>query len=325
MPDIFDKEYTMFAEDSGIDVEEDGWVDTSGGAWDIESPAEQMEHYKVPAEEMVVEEDPEDNMSLNEIIVEDDTSDNLIPGSPVQYVEDAPEKEEEKKDTNWADDGDHGKFIEHIQARITKIPPHSGNTIPGCERALSYLKSIESEISKAMRSDLDGKVDEQKIDDIRKDIANMCSRLDNRINQLRKKASVVQAQVYFDGTCAKCGSTAPVWHDAIEDKDVCVNCEEESGDLSKKASTPVIKVFMTPFERAVVGIMINATVSGGKNIEEVYGKLKNKYNFTPREELAIQQLVADHGYPVYKDRGLLNEDSDPASGNGVDWQTNYHA
>ena len=324
MPDIFDKEYTMFSDDNGIDIQENGWTDTSGGAWDIEPPQEHMKHYEENPEDVMVEEDPEDNMSLNEVIVEDDASDNLIPGSKTQYLEDAPEQEE-KKNTNWADDGDHEKFIEHIQTKITKIPQHSGNTIPGCERALSYLKAIESEISKAMRSDLDGKVDEQKVDDIRKDIANMCSRLDNRINQLKKKASVVQAQVYFDGTCAKCGSTAPVWHDVVENKDVCVNCEEESGELSKKASTPVLKVFMTPFERAIVGIIINATVSGGKNMEETYNKMKNKYSLTPREELAVQQLIFDHGYPYFKDRGLLNEDSDPASGNGVEWQTNYQA
>jgi hypothetical protein len=106
-----------------------------------------------------------------------------------------------------------------------------------------------------------------------------------------------------------------------------MSCESaESGDgWQKTAGTPALNVYMTPFERAGVVTIINATVSGGKNAEEVYEKLKNKYNFTPREELAFQQLIADHGYPVYKDRGLINEPASPSSGDGVEWQTNYHA
>jgi hypothetical protein len=238
---------------------------------------------------------------------------------------DAPEKE-----TDWLNDQDHGRFLAYVKDKITKIPKHSGETIPGCERAKAFLKSIDNEISKAMRTDLEGIIDEQEIDALRKEIENMVERLDKQIKKLKgtKKASL-DVRLISEGKCNKCNNNAPMWHNVYENKMVCMHCEAEEArnndTIEKTAGTPILNVYMTAFERGIIGIIINSTISGGKNIEETYMRLKNKYNFTPREELAIQQLVADYGYPVYKDRGLINEPSDPATGDGVDWQTNYQA
>lgn len=249
-----------------------------------------------------------------------------IPGAPgVQYVED---KKEDEKPKTWQEDGDHGQFVSYVKDKLSKIPRHSGETVPGCERAKAFLKNIDSEISKAMRTDLDGVIDESEIDQLRKSIEDMIDRLDKQIKKLSgSKKAAFDVRLVSEGHCEKCNSSAPMWHDTAEDKLVCMSCEAEvlrqNDGLEKTAGTPVLNVYMSAFERAVVGTMINSKVSAGRNIEETYEKLKNKYNFTPREELAIQQLVADYGYPVYKDRGLLNEPSDPASGDGVDWVTNY--
>jgi ribosome-associated translation inhibitor RaiA len=264
-----------------------------------------------------------------EIVVEE-----FVPGSDTKLDDKEDETDDkEQKVTNWASDGDHSKFIDYIIDKKNKIPKHTGETIPGCERAKSYLKSLDTEISKAMRTDLEGIVDEQKIDEIRKSIEEMVDRLDRQINKLKKKTKKADLNIRLvsEGQCEKCSSVVPMWNDVENDKLVCMHCEaeitheEDDDGLEKTAGTPIINVYVTAFERAVVGTIINATISGGKNIEETYDRMKNKYNFSPREELAIQQLVADYGYPVYKDRGLLNEPSDPASGNGVEFQTNYHS
>ncbi|MFA5024664.1 MAG: hypothetical protein WC523_06985, partial [Patescibacteria group bacterium] len=95
--------------------------------------------------------------------------------------------------------------------------------------------------------------------------------------------------------------------------------------LEKTANTPILNVYMNPWENAVVRTIINATVSGGKNIEEVFEHLSKKYSFTSREKLAIASLCSDFGYPVYLDRGRIGEESDPSDGNGIDWQSNYYA
>lgn len=263
------------------------------------------------------------------LMVEEDSVSEMLPGSDMAWT---PEPEpEEKKQTDWANDGDHTYFVSYVKDKLNKVPRHSGNTIPGCERACAYLKSLDSEISKAMRSDLDGKIDESEIDAIRKEIDKGVERLESQIKKLRgtKKGAATEVRLVSTGECKKCASVTPLWHDIKNDKMVCLHCEAEekrdSEGLTKEATTPVLNVYMTPFERAVVGTIINSGVSAGRNVEETYELLKNKYNFTPREELAIQQLIADYGYPMLKDRGRLNEESDPASGDSVDWNTNYYA
>lgn len=270
----------------------------------------------------------EDEASVPEMfVVEEDDQPAMVPGSEVMFVEED-ERQVEEKQTDWANDKDPKQFVAYVKYKLTKIPKHSGETIPGCERAKAFLKSLDSEISKAMRMDLDGIIDETEIDTIRKQIEDMVDRLDKQIKKLKgtKKADL-KVRLVSEGHCPKCDSNAPMWHDVATDTMICMSCDSSASEdgLEKTAATPVINVYVSAFERAIVGTMVNSKVSAGRNIEETYERLKNKYNFTPREELAIQQLVADYGYPVYKDRGLLNEPSDPASGDGVDWQTNYYA
>jgi hypothetical protein len=87
-------------------------------------------------------------------------------------------------------------------------------------------------------------------------------------------------------------------------------------------------IAVTAFERAISGIMINAHVSAGNDMEEVYGFLNKKYDITPREELSIMQVVADSGYHIFKDRGTYcSGDSKEKDTNnrGVDFIKNYFA
>lgn len=279
-----------------------------------------------PEEQFIVEEEfvPEGSGGLNS---DDDADVPMVPGSDTMWVEDV---EQEVKEKDWANDGQHAQFVSYLKDQMTKIPRHSGETVPGCERAKAFLKSLDSDISKAMRSDLKGDIDEVEVDGLRKSIEDMIDRLEKQLKKLTgtKRASL-DVRLVSEGHCNKCDSTAPMWHDVAHDELVCMSCDsssmKEDDSFEKTAGTAKINVYVSAFERAIIGTMINSKVSAGRNIEETYDKLKNKYNFTPREELAIQQLVSDYGYPVYKDRGLLNEPSDPASGDGVDWLTNYHA
>ena len=257
----------------------------------------------------------------------EDYADPTVPGSAAQFVQYDKDGEVEVREKSWEEDKDTEMFLDYLKDRLTKIPRHSGGTIPGCERAAAYVKDLDNQASKAMRSDYNGKIDEEELDKIRKDMQSMVDRLENHIERLSKNAGTQKVRFIAQGDCKKCKSSAPMWYDTASEHPVCMNCESEdkSDELQKTATTPVVNVYMTPFERAITSTIINSTVSGGKNIEESYEKLKNKYNFTPREELAFQQLIADHGYPVYKDRGLLNEPTDPASGDNFEWQTQYYA
>ena len=119
---------------------------------------------------------------------------------------------------------------------------------------------------------------------------------------------------------------APFW---TSPSGVKVNPE----DLKKEASTPRnIVIAVSPFERAISGIMINAHVSGGHPMEDVYDFLSNKYSINDREELAIMQLCMDSGFHIFKDRGTFSSNSSKdtagqsdGSKAGVDFMRNYFA
>lgn len=268
----------------------------------------------------VVEED-------EEVLVEDDEDDEddvpYVPGSEIPF-EAKEEEPEEPEETDWAKTKRPEHFMKYLKDSLDKIPRHSGKTIPGCERALSYLKNLQNESSHAMRRDFDGVIDEIELDQILSKMQKMVDQLENHIDSLRKNAGQQQVNFISDGTCKMCNSSAPTWIDPETDEEICLACNKNQ--IKKEAATPILNVYMTPFERACVGTIINASIQGGKNIEEVYEHMKNKYNFSPREELSFHQLLADHGYPVgLKDRGRVNEEVDPSSGDSVEWITNYYA
>lgn len=264
-------------------------------------PMEKMPDMK--AEDLVVEE-----MSASDFVVEEPKE--TLPGSDITVEE---EPEQAAKDTNWLDDKDHSKFLPYFEEKINKIPKHSGMTIGGNERALSYVKDLQNELTKAMRSDLEGKIDEDKADKLYKKLDDMSERLENQINKLRTSTShkmfaSPQFRLITEGKCENCGDV-PTWCDTENDKVVCLKCNSEVGKgLEKVANTPVINVFITPFERACVASIVNGAVSNGKNIEELYEKLNKRYKFTDREKLSLGQLLMDMGYSsIVLDRVKMDE------------------
>lgn len=72
---------------------------------------------------------------------------------------------------------------------------------------------------------------------------------------------------------------------------------------SLKAEAGLEAIYYDPFCATIARILINAQVSGGKKVQDVFGVLQNKHKIDDREELMICQIMADMGYPI---RSLLN-------------------
>jgi hypothetical protein len=106
--------------------------------------------------------------------------------------------------------------------------------------------------------------------------------------------------------------------------------EEDGEAMTKEAGVPHFQGFqmlITPFQRAIAGALINGKVSGGRNMEELWVSAKKKYDMNGREELEILQILADMGYPEFKDRlraGETEDDPSRTEGHG-EWQSQYHA
>lgn len=231
---------------------------------------------------------------------------NLIPGSNVS-AEDLEDKEEEVE-TDYANDGDLTKFMDYIQGEYpANIPTHDGRSPAGCMHAISYLDGLNSEISKAIKSDADRVLDLVSLDEIRSNIMRDIITLKDHLKRLDKKLK--------DQHSKKADHEAPLWAAA----------NGEKVELTKEAAIPNnLVIAVTPFERAISGMMINAHVSAGKPMDEVYEALKKKYELTDREELAILQICMDSGFPLFKDRGTVSG-KDEKDSLSVDFLKNYFA
>lgn len=222
-----------------------------------------------------------------------------LPGA-VNYVKDDSEDKEPPKEepiTNWEDNRDPKHFMVYIlQQYPNKIPSHDGKSTLGCERAVLFLNNLNKEISEALRADSDDCLDIATLEKIRVNINKDIVALNEHRKELNKKLKKSKAG------------------------------EEDTG-LVKEAKSGRFQVVVTPFIRAVTGIIINGVVSSGKQFDDIYNFLKEKYKFTDREELEILQVLMDSGFPILKDRGLVNESLDPngENKNGVEFMKTYFA
>lgn len=241
---------------------------------------------------------------------------SIIPGSEAKES-DFEEEEDDDDDGDYANDGNIKKFLDYInEIYPTKIPKHDGTTTLGCERAKSWLERLDKEISTVIRKDQDGVLDINSLEEVRTKIMSDVAKLSKHINVLKnrfKDESKKKASLDENGI--------PAWTNGS-------GKEVNYSDLRKEAATPS-KMFISvpPFERAISGIMINAHVSSGHSMEEVYDYLSKKYAITPREELAIMQICMDSGFHIFKDRGSFSGDkeSNKDAKFGVDFIKNYFA
>lgn len=254
-----------------------------------------------------------------DVIIEISVPDfDRIPGAPegaedpieevIEVVEDKEEdKEEDENDArkgkpagkwDWKSKGAEG-FLEWIKERFANIPKHSGYDSAGLERACSYLDKLDAEISKAMRLDIDGELDANKIEEVRSKIDDGLSRLQDRLDKVKKsKKSKKKADIEV--------------------------YDEEIRKEAQKSANIVVTVSM--FISTLARIIINGTVSAGHDTKDMYNKLCKKYDLKPRERLELMQLMRDMGFPLRGDRGLWDdEELDQTSSDNFDFAANYPA
>lgn len=104
------------------------------------------------------------------------------------HVEEKEDENDAKKGKNekwdWQKHGPTG-FVAWIKSRLEDIPEHSGYDTAGLERARAYMDRLDNEISRAMRMDLDGELDADKIEKVRSQIDDGISRLQSRLDKVK--------------------------------------------------------------------------------------------------------------------------------------------
>lgn len=229
----------------------------------------------------------------------------------LEVVEEPEDKDSKKKDDNdakakkpkdhwdWEAHGHEG-FLEWIKDRFHSVPKHSGYDSSGLERAVSYLEKLDNEISKAMRLDLDGKLDADKIEDIRSKIEDGIDRLYDRLEKIKKKTKKKKADFVQDEAMVK--------------------------EAQKAAGVRGIYVMAPLFISCIARTCINGYISAGHDMEGIFKKLSTKYKLNDREKMETIQLLADMGFPVRLDRMTIDDDEvDITSSDNGDWAANYKA
>jgi hypothetical protein len=216
----------------------------------------------------------------------------------------------------WKEDRAVDNFMDYIKDSYPhKIPKHDGKSIVGAERAVKWLTNLGKEISEAVRKDDSGVLDDSTLEEVRVSIMKDILLLKEHIKKLDKAfKGKLKKKAGLDGDLMK----------YAEEIELAYN-HEITGEIKKIAAHPKIQLVVSPFERAVAGIIINSVVSGGKPLEEVYDFLKEKYDLTDREELAIMQVIMDSGFPIFKDRGTFSSKKSKDSGkmHGIEFIKNY--
>jgi hypothetical protein len=207
----------------------------------------------------------------------------------------AASKKPEKWD--WSSKGSHG-FVAWIKERIDDVPKHSGYDSAGLERAVSYLEKLDAEISKAMRMDLDGELDANKIEKVRAEIDDGINRLHDRLDKVKKTKKRKKKS----------------------------DLEEYKMVKEAQKITGVQGVYVTVdlLTSGIARVCINGMVSAGHDIEDLYARQVKKFNLNEREQAQVMWLLADMGYPLRRDRGFMpDEEVDTTSSDNMDWAANY--
>lgn len=235
---------------------------------------------------------PED--AQEEIVVEEESSEDSS-----KDENDARTKDKKQSKWDWESHGASG-FISWIKSRLEDIPKHSGKDVAGIDRAMAYLEKLDSEISKAMRLDLDGELDANKIEEVRAEIEDGINRLDGRIEKLKKSKKIKKKSSDLTPEIVKEAQKAP----------------------GIKGIMVTVPLFISHLGR----VIMNGMISGGHDAEDMFAKLSKKYKLTDREKAELIQYLEDSNMPIRRDRGYdPDEDVDPRSSDNFDWAANYKA
>jgi hypothetical protein len=246
-----------------------------------------------------------------EIIVEE------LPGAPAGTKDPEPilevmeEYTEEKEDTNETKKSDNGKkwdgsggsdgFVAWIKSRLASVPKHKGDNIGGCERACSYLEKLDNDISKHMREDLDGILDDNLVEKVRVDIDESIARLQARLDKIKKSKKPARKKKAYE----------------IDEDGFVKEAQKITGVQGTFVTVPLL---ISSIGRTI----INGMVSAGHDAEDMMKRQIAKYKLNDREQLELRQYLFDSGMAMKVDLGRSpDEDIEFCDDKGFAWQTNY--
>lgn len=187
-------------------------------------------------------------------------------------------------------------YMEWLHNKMNNPPKHSGKTIIGLEKVISYFKRLLDTASKASRIDYDDILDSDQLELARDEMLKAIKRCEERIDKIENNKRPKKKKADSD----------------------------DDGEIIKTARAAQYQINVSMFISHIARTLINGYVSAGHDLENSFIKLDKEYEFSKREKAEVLQLLADMGFPIRRDRGIpMGTEIDQTSPNNIDWMANY--
>lgn len=227
-----------------------------------------------------------------------------VPGAEDQSevelsVEEEPEVEVSSP-AKW-DWKSHGlnKALPWIKERMDNPPTHNGKDSVGLERCIAHYEKLDREISSMVRYDIDGILNINLVEKAREEIHKCIDRLSERLNIVNSNKFKKKKKKADD-----------------ESEDGFVKEAQKAAGVYGRIQVQV-PLLISSLAREIV----NGTISSGKDAEQSFKVLAERYKLTDREHRELTSLLSDMGFPI-KHRDY---NGDASSEENIDYIAQYYA
>ena len=172
-------------------------------------------------------------------------------------------------------------FIQHLKGAALSIPRYSTNSLNSIRRTFAYIDGLRDEIIQAAAQDADyadfTAADLHELDQLECDLETHAVKLHAAVKVAEQRYAEVARELKVA---------------SIDPNDTPKGIER----VAYKASGD--NFYYDSFHFSIARILINAKVTGGKNVNELYGKLQSKYSLDERDKLNVLFAMRDMGYPI---------------------------
>jgi hypothetical protein len=259
--------------------------------------------------EVVLEFDDPDmkpiTFELEEIPGAGDLGDDIEAEEGDIEVEEEEEVEvEEPEAWDWSSRG-LAQFLPWLSGMMQGVPRHTGHDTTGLEKAIAYFELLDKEITKAMRQDFKNEISSADAERAREQIEDGLERLVERLEKV-------------NGSKYK--------RKAKKNKKAWTVASGLVKEAQKATNITGITITVPLLISRIARVCINGMVSAGHDIEDLYARQVKGYGLDKREQAEVMQLLADMGYPLRQDRGMMpGEEVDQSESDNLDWAANYYS
>jgi hypothetical protein len=167
--------------------------------------------------------------------------------------------EESNKSVEYAEWSSPEEFQDYILTAARKVPEIFENSPNSLKRAFAYLENLSQELTQGVEQD--------------------ASYADLSEEQLRTLDTLEQGIEL-----------------ALKDLSASFNGTQRIKKIASKSA--VFHTYINPFIYGLARTLINAKVSQGKNIEQIFAALDKKFKLDDREKLQLLYALNDLGHPI---------------------------